>query len=134
MHVELKAPAERKGFNDALILLGMKKAKDETDRISAMVTTQVAAGLAAAKYDIVPKKQVAKKVKHKPTDKRDVSDIESPEETGDYTSAEPTPTKKTLRRADERRRAKEELRAQSAGLPRPPRTVCGNLWYMYCIR
>ncbi len=48
-----------------------------------MVTTAVTAGLAAAKTDTVAK--VAKKVKTKPTEQRDVSDVESSEETGDYT-------------------------------------------------
>jgi phage tail tape-measure protein len=75
--VELKTPGERKDLNDALMLLAAKKAKDETDRLSAMVATTVTAGLHVTE-------KVAKKVKTKPTEQRDVSDVESSEETGDY--------------------------------------------------
>ena len=50
----------------------------------------VTAELAAAKTDTVAK--VAKMVKNKPTEQRDVSDVESSEEAGDYTSTEPRKT------------------------------------------
>ena len=68
----------------------------------------VTAELAAAKTDTV-----AKMVKTKPTEQRDVSDVESSEETGDYTSTEP---KKTLHRAIHLRKGKDRMKEQFAVL------------------
>jgi hypothetical protein len=79
MQVDLKTPGERKDFNDALALLAAKKAKDEADRISLIVAI---VRLSAVTAELAVEK-VAKKVKNKPTEQRDVSDVESSEETGD---------------------------------------------------
>ena len=69
----------------------------------------VTAELAAAKTDTVAK--VAKMVENRPTEQRDVSDVESSEETGDYTSTEP---KKTLHRAIHLRKGKDRMKEQFA--------------------
>jgi hypothetical protein len=68
----------------------------------------VSAGLAADR----PRVAKREKVKNKPTEQRDVRDVESSEETGDYTSTESNPEKKVLRRAAHLRKVEDRMREQ----------------------
>jgi hypothetical protein len=59
--------------------------------------------------DMVVKRE---KVENKPTEQRDVRDVESSEETGDYTSTEANPEENALRRAVHLRKVKARMKEQ----------------------